>query len=59
MKKLGVFAVALTLFTGAATVGFAQGTDPAKSTSTTKKTTKKKKGKKKSTGKKSTATKST
>ena len=43
MKKFGTLALAVTLFTGAAAIGFGQTTD------TTKKTTKKKKAKKKST----------
>jgi len=44
MKRFGVLALALTMFTGAAIIGFAQGTDTTKKT-----TTKKKKNKKKAT----------
>lgn len=43
MKRFAIMALALTMFAGAATISFAQGTDTAK------KTTKKKKNKKKAT----------
>ena len=48
MKKFGILTLALTMFTGAAAIGFAQGTDAPK------KTTKKKNRKKKSTASKAT-----